>query len=140
MDEPTQPTLPPDFPDRAQFEREWVEALRSGKYEQGRNYLHPDGLWCCLGVACDIAVQHGIGEWDGPEYVSGNYFPGPDESMETALPFWLAAFLGRDDLGRPIGGYGTLSYLNDMGVSFRRIADVIEGSITYNQATKEVFS
>ena len=34
----------------------WVKALRSGKYEQGKNYLHSaDGKFCCLGVLCDIS-------------------------------------------------------------------------------------
>ena|SRR5258708_25128969 len=33
----------------------WVEALRSGKYKQGKNYLkNDDGTMCCMGVLCDI--------------------------------------------------------------------------------------
>ena len=28
----------------------WVEALRSGRYKQGKNYLFEDGRYCCLGV------------------------------------------------------------------------------------------
>lgn len=37
----------------------WVEALRSGKYKQGKNYLHRvidgENRFCCLGVLCKIA-------------------------------------------------------------------------------------
>ena len=33
----------------------WVEALRSGKYEQGRHYLESEGRYCCLGVLRAIA-------------------------------------------------------------------------------------
>lgn len=54
----------------------WVEALRSGKYTQGRHYLansvrdedHPDSTdmyYCCLGVLCDVASQN-------PEFVRQN--------------------------------------------------------------------
>ena len=33
----------------------WVEALRSGKREQGQRMLKtPDGKFCCLGVYCEI--------------------------------------------------------------------------------------
>ena len=39
---------------------EWIAALRSNKYEQGQQYLHNDGKYCCLGVLCDIS---GVGEW-----------------------------------------------------------------------------
>lgn len=41
--------------------KEWLAELRSGKLTQTKNVLgHPDGSRCCLGVACDIAVKHGI--------------------------------------------------------------------------------
>lgn len=42
----------------------WVNALKSGKYEQGSGRLasvHDDGnMFCCLGVLCDIAVKQGV--------------------------------------------------------------------------------
>lgn len=38
----------------------WVEALRSGKYRQSKNFLkHRFGgttSFCCLGVACEIGI------------------------------------------------------------------------------------
>lgn len=33
--------------------KDWLEALRSGKYEQGVGSLYEDGKYCCLGVACE---------------------------------------------------------------------------------------
>lgn len=37
----------------------WVKELRSGKYKQGKGYLRQiDDKYCCLGVLCDIAIQH----------------------------------------------------------------------------------
>jgi hypothetical protein len=47
-------------------QRAWIAALRSGKYAQTREVLcrldekgEPVG-YCCLGVACEVAREHGI--------------------------------------------------------------------------------
>lgn len=37
-----------------ELKAKWVEALRSGKYKQGRVKLNQGGHWCCLGVLCDL--------------------------------------------------------------------------------------
>ncbi len=39
-----------------EFRTEWLTALRSGLYKQGKNLLVDDnGKYCCLGVACLVA-------------------------------------------------------------------------------------
>ena len=38
----------------AQLKRRWIEALRSGEYEQGTDSLQEDNRYCCLGVLCSI--------------------------------------------------------------------------------------
>ena len=38
----------------------WVEALRSGKYKQGKSALKKDDSFCCLGVLCDIIGKGSI--------------------------------------------------------------------------------
>lgn len=48
----------------ATIKARWVEALRSGEYEQAKGSLiveAPSGKmeYCCLGVLCDLAVQDG---------------------------------------------------------------------------------
>lgn len=45
--------------------RLWVQALRSGDYEQGTNVLAStvgqDGFrYCCLGVACEVSIANGL--------------------------------------------------------------------------------
>ncbi len=46
---------------KSALKKKWVEALRSGDYQQGRLYLRrgnsmmPDRL-CCLGVLCNVAA------------------------------------------------------------------------------------
>ncbi len=37
-----------------EIKTKWVEALRSGDYEQGIGYLCRDGKYCCLGVLAHI--------------------------------------------------------------------------------------
>jgi hypothetical protein len=46
---------------------QWVAALRSGEYQQGRNFLRTDEGFCCLGVLCDLAAKASIGVyWSEP--------------------------------------------------------------------------
>ena len=39
----------------AEMKAKWVEALRSGKFEQATEQLKSDGGYCCLGVLCIVA-------------------------------------------------------------------------------------
>lgn len=40
--------------------RLWVAALRSGEYTQASGRLHDSRGYCCLGVACEVAVKNGL--------------------------------------------------------------------------------
>lgn len=55
----------------------WVDALRSGQYKQTTMTLQDGDAFCCLGVACKVAEQHGIaadydadGELDGDNLIA----------------------------------------------------------------------
>lgn len=41
------------------FKQKWLQALRSGEYQQGRFALHDatNNAHCCLGVAADLILQ-----------------------------------------------------------------------------------
>ncbi len=46
---------------KPQVKQEWLAALRSGEYKQGRGFLCDEkGRMCCLGVVYDAAVD---GQW-----------------------------------------------------------------------------
>lgn len=113
--------------------RLWLEALRSGKYVQGKGKLLRDGKYCCLGVLehCTTGevehLQHCDGVMDSHEYAG---LPSPD---------WLNAhkirFNGRDGgldaepMQSPYLPALDLSAFtaNDCGrYSFKQIADAIE--------------
>ena len=39
----------------------WINALRSGEYKQIKSQLGQEGMgYCCLGVACEVAIQNGL--------------------------------------------------------------------------------
>lgn len=100
--------------------RLWVEALRSEKYKQGQGVLRStDDRYCCLGVLCDLA---GV-EWRVDycrRYRAGDMFSvAPRQAMD---------FVGLADNAAIFGGGDALSSQNDRGISFDKIADVIESN------------
>lgn len=84
--------------------RKWVDALRSGKYEQGRLALRSkDDKYCCLGVLCDIAKDKLGLEWTLEED-SFRYDVGKSEMMigsSIVLPLEVRDLL----LGTNMGGH-----------------------------------
>ena len=47
---------------KAELKAKWVEALRSGEYEQGEGALKKGNSYCCLGVLCSLAEREITGE------------------------------------------------------------------------------
>lgn len=97
--------------------KKWVEALRSGKYEQGQLALQNGNKFCCLGVACEVSGlkvnRHDTGAIQG-----------------VILPFNVKKWLGLiGHTGGHLnseGQFETLSGLNDNGKTFSELADLIE--------------
>lgn len=104
----------------------WLEALRSGKYNQTKGHLKRRDSYCCLGVLCDL---------DGVHWVPR---PGHPQLFEF--------FEGTPYSEQPIAWYGTISNerarkagiadftahlisMNDAGSSFAQIADWIESNV-----------
>lgn len=109
------------LPPREQFVQEWVDALRSGEYRQTRSVLRDAAGYCCLGVACDLATTHGYGKWHG------NYFGSYGSDLHAAtLPIDFARYLGITSIGDRPEYPAPLGDLNDQGISFVEIADIIE--------------
>lgn len=87
--------------------KEWVAALRSGKYNQGRWQLFSvdNNLYCSLGVACEISK-----------------IPKSGMGFEMTDPVWF-----KDRYGLSREQMAALIYLNDeLEFTFDKIADVIE--------------
>jgi hypothetical protein len=87
-----------------------VEALRSGKYIQGRNRLcTDDGRYCCLGVMNEVLS---LGEKN--EYCLTNTYEEIGLYDEEGL------------FTKCIDGWESLICVNDDGVSFEDIANYME--------------
>lgn len=59
------------------YKAKWVNALRSGKFTQGKSVLHnlDDDSYCCLGVLCHILEADGLIKSDVvQESVSGEVY------------------------------------------------------------------
>lgn len=109
--------------------KKWVEALRSGEYEQCSKQLRKKHRgayrYCCLGVAADISS---LGNWNNNEFISG--LQREDQVLVENVKIWLGLNTshGRLDIKKTTGGiqHITLAELNDEGKSFSEIADIIE--------------
>lgn len=120
-----------------EIKRRWVEALRSGRYRQGRQVLvEPDHIlgdaFCCLGVLCEIAVQ------DGVIVRGGQWYRDPKDPMDencVALPMAVLKWSELPTEGHcasevVLGKDIYLTTLNDdRKYDFNQIADVIEKSL-----------
>lgn len=94
----------------------WVEALRSGKYEQGAGALRRtdsgEARYCCLGVLCLVYQEE----------------TGKNTELNIGYPMrgvglWLE---GKEAKIEPDSFFQRLAQYNDEGVDFDTIADVIE--------------
>lgn len=114
-----------------QIKERWVEELRSGKYKQGKNTLRQreDGgdAFCCLGVLCDILIKN-----KHIEYISWATRPnGSDEilvydDLNGDREFGVVPEAACNEIGLDKVLQDDLAKLNDDGMSFEEIADVIE--------------
>lgn len=107
--------------------KKWTTRLRDPNLLQGFGQLGTaDGKRCCLGVACDVAVEEGV----IPAPVTHNevlHYAGKSTSLPQAVADWLGLsnvpildLPSRED-------FTTLVGLNDgQRLSFSQIADLID--------------
>lgn len=130
----------------------WLTALRSGEYRQGQNVLkqqHGENdtpQYCCLGVLCDIAVKEGlditvrdIHEEDEAAEKQVWEFGTSDSLSHELLPDAVMEWAGMDSDNPTVYDPSAraedqlratdIATLNDNGISFEDIADVIEAEL-----------
>jgi hypothetical protein len=101
--------------------KKWVEALRSGKYNQGQSSLNVKNRFCCLGVLCEVVgVDKQRNESTG-QTLYGKALNGSICPEEAMCAVGLTSEYGNFDSNN------SLVKLNDSeGASFKEIADIIE--------------
>ena len=107
--------------------RKWVEALRSGEYQQGTGYLQRDGQFCCLGVACELAGESKVQRLEAGTVDKVIYYgESGGEVSARLLPPATRLWLGLTDRDVRLSNNPGAATLNDSGHTFAEIADAIE--------------
>ena len=113
-----------------ELKSKWVEALRSGRYAQGKLRMRTRSVpgvrdtYCCLGVLCDVAGKKW--DWGGYKYEC----EGTNSSLTGAMQYDLGIGEQEQDL---------LINLNDAwSATFDDIADYIEGKVEYEDLRKRI--
>jgi hypothetical protein len=120
--------------------RKWVDALRSGNYQQAKGYLkrkRQDGSvgFCCLGVLGDIVSPSAWSKWspDNPRFQSWN---GKEEQLPEDVwyeyvgdvfksePYETDGNIYEDE--QEVCTQELLATKNDSGYTFDQIANLIE--------------
>lgn len=89
---------------------QWIAALRSGKYKQGRGYLRKGDYYCCLGVFCDVI---GLKSRYAPDREFDRVYEYDGET--TTLPEKVKLLFDELNVDKLIG-------MNDCGQTFEEIA------------------
>jgi hypothetical protein len=106
-----------------QIKQKWVDALRSGDYQQTQRRLHDENGFCCLGVLCDLyGKEHNV-EWN----LANNGHNYEFQKFESYLPSSVMKWADLEYRNPPVNDEeSTLVRLNDSGSTFAQIANLIE--------------
>ncbi len=115
----------------AELKHKWVGALRSGAFSQGRYVLLQfrgggPGLYCCMGVLCDIDERVRWNPYDEIPQVFQAVHNDGDRTYTSHkyLPERYKKLIGLDPAKED-----RLAKMNDSGKSFAEIADYIEAEL-----------
>ena len=107
----------------------WLKALLSGEFKQCKGYLEKDGRYCALGVLSLLAMLDGQCTYKKEERV-GMY-----DNRKFTLSFNTRVWAGVKNFLEPEAGVLKIRYqgkdtsiqeLNDKGMSFRKLARIID--------------
>ena len=126
------------------YKEKWVKALRSGKYKQTKGQLvrecGDDKTYCCLGVLCDLVRNDDQLGGTGLQMECNDALTiHPNGESGGVIPFVTRKYLEIREGNPTLGFVGradtkynyiqTLANLNDNGMSFDQIADIIENKL-----------
>ena len=124
-----------------EVKQKWIDALRSGKYEQGSEKLRSVEGYCCLGVLCDLYAKEKENQWEfcGNEETNLQrhdywYFDGESEFLPFIVSDWAGLNINNPKIGIVVeddffGEYfdtDAIANLNDSGYTFSYLANLIE--------------
>lgn len=114
---------------KAELKQQWIEALESGKYQQGCGVLYNarTDTYCCLGVLCDIARFDG---WEQAKEKAKAQIT-PNVYFVNNFEFYSFVSLRTDNNNVGDGKHCVrLQYMNDLEAKdFKTIANYIKANI-----------
>lgn len=125
-----------------QVKEKWIDALRSGKYEQGSEKLRSVDGYCCLGVLCDLYAQEQNKEWDLKGIDEENhqvmdywYFDGESEFLPDSVREWAGITFNNPKVRVDVTEnddeddwfyQDEIANLNDTGYTFEELSKLIQ--------------
>lgn len=129
-----------------QVKEKWIDALLSGKYEQGSEKLRGANGYCCLGVLCDLYAQEQNKEWDFKGYSENSeeqnthpmdywVFDGESEFLPDSVREWAGMTFKNPQVRVDVTDsdcedewfyHDEIANLNDTGYSFKELSNLIE--------------
>jgi len=108
------------------IKQQWLNALRSGEYSQGTGHLqNPDGF-CCLGVLCDIYAKETGTQWEPTADGRFSFFQGQASYLPGEVKEWAGLDSANPKVRTSEDKTTELAILNDTGITFPEIAQIIE--------------
>ena len=124
-----------------EVKQKWIDALRSGKYEQGSEKLRSQQGYCCLGVLCDLYSKEQNVDWDfrgDNDYFQPTdywYFEDQSEFLPDSVKEWAGLPVGNPSVRVDVTEEDDendwfykdeIANLNDSGYTFNELSNVIE--------------
>lgn len=110
----------------------WIDALQSGEYKQGTEYLCADGQYCCLGVLCDLYAQNAadnlriVEKFKGDSEFRITYYNHDSEVLPDVVQEWAGMSSNAGKYMDDTLFESSLASDNDQGDSFDELAKKIE--------------
>lgn len=117
---------------KSDVKKQWVRALRSGKYTKGTKKLKSGDRYCCLGVLTELYFKSPANK-KKETWSPGGTFRGNNELLSSPVMKWAGLSSDNPGVNTRYGDH-SLSEINDgetsLGnVRFTTIADLIEENL-----------
>lgn len=103
-----------------EIKQKWLEALKSGKYEQGSGLLRDlNNRFCCLGVLCDVLQEPATKCDDSYLYDSSAAYLPDTVALRAGIPSFFSNVRVQEELAA----------INDTSNSFDPVIEYIEKNL-----------
>ncbi len=127
-----------------EVKKKWIDALRSGWYDQGSEKLRSVTGYCCLGVLCDLYTQEtklvgwefrGAFKEENTQPTDYWYFDGEGEFLPESVKEWAGLPVGNPSVRVDVTDNDDeddwfytdeIANLNDSGYTFDELSNLIE--------------